>query len=101
MENLGILHRQKFQADKISGGEMQRVAIARALICNPPLVLADEPTAHLDKSLSIQLMKTIETLKQGGKTILITSHDPLVVNHQVVDTLYAIHDGRLSNDKVL
>lgn len=100
MENLGILHRQKFRADKISGGEMQRVAIARALICNPPLVLADEPTAHLDESLSLQLMETIATLKKKGKTILITSHDPLVANHRIIDILYTIHDGRLSKAKV-
>ena len=99
LKNLGILHRQKFRANKISGGEMQRVAIARALICNPPLVLADEPTAHLDESLSLQFMETIAALKNEGRTIILTSHDPLVANHQVIDTIYTLHDGRIVANK--
>ncbi len=100
LKDLGILHRERFPANKISGGEMQRVAIARALICNPPLVLADEPTAHLDNSLSLQFMDTITALKNEGRTIIITSHDPLIAEHQAIDALYTINDGVITDEKV-
>ncbi len=99
LSNLDILHRQKFRVNKISGGEMQRVAIARALICNPPLILADEPTAHLDKALSLQFMETMAALKSEKKTVIITSHDPLVAGHEAIDTLYTIRDGWISKEQ--
>ena len=95
LAQLGIGHREQFRVDKISGGEMQRVAIARALICDPPLILADEPTAHLDVALSRQFMEIMVKLKTEGKTIVLTSHDPLVSTHHVCDTLYAMEDGHL------
>ncbi len=95
LDRLGIGHREKFRVDRISGGEMQRVAIARALICDPPLILADEPTAHLDSALSGQFMESMSLLKDEGKTIIITSHDPIIAGHQICDTLYTMHDGRI------
>ena len=60
------------------GGEAQRVAIARALINNPAVIIADEPTAHLDTKLSREFMDIIRNFKAKGKTILIASHDPIV-----------------------
>ena len=98
LENLGIAHRRKFRVDNISGGEMQRVAIARALICNPPLILADEPTAHLDSRLSKEFMERMAKLKDEGKTVIITSHDPLVTKHGVIDKLYELYDGFIQNE---
>jgi putative ABC transport system ATP-binding protein len=95
LERLGIGHRHNFRVDRISGGEMQRVAIARALICDPPLILADEPTAHLDSTLSRQFMESMSLLKDDGKTIVFTSHDPIVTGHQICDALYSMQDGRL------
>jgi len=95
LEKFEIAHRQNFRVDKISGGEMQRVAIARALICDPPIILADEPTAHLDGKLSSQFMEIMNLLKDEGKTIVITSHDPLVSKHPVVDRLCSMKDGRI------
>ncbi len=95
MEKLGIFHRRKFLANQISGGELQRVAIARALINNPPIILADEPTAHLDTRLSYEFMDIIEQLRTEGKTIIITSHDPLVSEHTSIDRVVDISDGRL------
>lgn len=95
MEQLSIIHRENFPANQISGGELQRVAIARALINNQPIILADEPTAHLDSHLSEELMTIMAELKASGKTIIITSHDPLVTEHKDVDHIFDVRDGRI------
>jgi len=95
MDRFSITHRENFPAGQISGGELQRVAIARALIHNPPLVLADEPTAHLDSRLSEEFMHLMADLKSAGKTIIITSHDPVVTEHPAIDRIIDIKDGRI------
>ncbi len=95
MERFSITHRQNFPAGQISGGELQRVAIARALINDPPLILADEPTAHLDSRLSEEFMSMMAALKSAGKTIIITSHDPLVTKHSSIGRIIDIKDGRI------
>ncbi len=95
MDQLSIRHRENFPAGQISGGEMQRVAIARALINNQPILLADEPTAHLDSRLSIEFMQIMADLKAAGKTILIASHDTLVAEHPAIDKIINIKDGRI------
>lgn len=95
MDRFSIAHRENFPAGQISGGELQRVAIARALIHNPPLVLADEPTAHLDSRLSEEFMHLMADLKSAGKTIIITSHDPMVTEHPAIDRIIDIKDGRI------
>ena len=95
MDQLSITHRKNFPAGQISGGELQRVAIARALINNQPIILADEPTAHLDSRLSMEFMAIMANLKSSGKTILIASHDPLVAEHPDIDRIISIKDGRI------
>jgi len=79
----------------LSGGEAQRTAIARALINNPAIVIADEPTAHLDSALSFEFMEIMRQLKADGKTILIASHDPIVYASDVVDRMVDIRDGKI------
>jgi putative ABC transport system ATP-binding protein len=81
---------------RLSGGEQQRVAIARALANDPEIVLADEPTAHLDTALSQELMTMLQALKAEGRTIVIASHDPVVYGHPSVDRVLIMKDGRLS-----
>ncbi|HIJ89918.1 MAG TPA: ABC transporter ATP-binding protein [Deltaproteobacteria bacterium] len=95
MARFGISHRAEFPAGQISGGELQRVAIARALINNQPIILADEPTAHLDTVLSWEFMEIMQQLQAAGKTIVIASHDPLVFEHPAVERTVTIKDGRL------
>ncbi len=95
MEKLFITHRANFPAGQISGGELQRVAIARALINDPPIILADEPTAHLDTKLSKDFMHIIADLKGAGKTIIITSHDPLITDHPAVEVIIDVKDGQI------
>lgn len=94
-EKFSISHRLNFPAAQVSGGELQRVAIARALINDPPLILADEPTAHLDSQLSEEFMNFMADLKSAGKTIIITSHDPMVTEHNAVDRVVDMKDGCL------
>jgi len=80
----------------LSGGELQRVAIARAMINNPSVIIADEPTAHLDSRLSAEFMEIVGALKQRGTTILIASHDPIVHDSPLADCVVEMRDGRIT-----
>jgi putative ABC transport system ATP-binding protein len=71
------------------------VAVARALINNPAVVIADEPTAHLDTTLSLELVNILGRLKEDGKTVLIASHDPLVCESKIVDRVIQCRDGKI------
>jgi len=97
LHRFGIAHRRDFPVASISGGELQRVAICRALINNPPILLADEPTAHLDSRLAEQFMAMLVDLKAEGKTIVLTSHDPRIYHHHGVDRVIDVADGRLAD----
>ncbi len=90
-----LLPKASAKVEWLSGGEAQRTAIARALVNNPAVIIADEPTAHLDTKLSRELMNTIDQFKSVGKTILIASHDPIVHDSLVVDRVVDMRDGKL------
>jgi putative ABC transport system ATP-binding protein len=83
----------------LSGGEAQRVAMARALINDPDVIIADEPTAHLDTHISQEFMEMLGDLKQEGKTLLLASHDPLVCESHVADRVVKIRDGKIEEGK--
>ena len=89
--NLG--HKAQSKIEWLSGGEAQRVAIARALMNNPSVVIADEPTAHLDTKLSNEFMDIIQRLKTEGRTVIIASHDPIVYASEYIDTIVEMRDG--------
>lgn len=93
LENLGMSGRIDFPVQKLSGGEQQRTAIARALINNPDIILADEPTAHLDTHLSEEFLSIMRNLQQQGKTIIIATHDPLVYDKDYVSLIIEMRDG--------
>jgi putative ABC transport system ATP-binding protein len=95
LEALSLSEKALSKVEWLSGGEAQRVAIVRALINNPSVVIADEPTAHLDRSLSHRFLEIVEQFKAEGKTVLITSHDPLVYESRVVDRVIKLRDGRI------
>ncbi len=82
----------------LSGGEAQRVAICRALINDPQILIADEPTANLDTRLSHAFMAQVRQLREIGKTVLVTSHDPVVFESSVVDRVIELRDGRVVED---
>ena len=95
LANLRLAHRRDARVEWLSGGEQQRVAICRALINDPLVVIADEPTANLDTALAREFMGILEMLKSQGKTVLLTSHDPLVVESSLVDTVIGLRDGHV------
>ena len=95
LDNLGMSGRIDFPVQKLSGGEQQRTAIARALINNPDIILADEPTAHLDTHLSEEFLTIMRNLQQQGKTIVIATHDPLVYDKDYVSLIIEMRDGRV------
>jgi putative ABC transport system ATP-binding protein len=98
MDLLGLFNLAQKAPSKVewlSGGEAQRVAIARALVNNPSVLIADEPTAHLDSKLSREFMEIMRSLKAEGKTLLIASHDPIVYDSDVVDRVVEMRDGRI------
>jgi putative ABC transport system ATP-binding protein len=96
LEKFDLGKRKKFKANTLSGGEMQRVALARALINDPPVIVADEPTAHLDGALAREIMLLFRSLKNEGKTVVISSHDPLVASHIDVDRCLEVRAGRVT-----
>lgn len=79
----------------LSGGEAQRVAIARALINNPAVIIADEPTAHLDTRLAHEFMAIMADLKAAGRTLILASHDPIVYDSPLADRVVELRDGRI------
>lgn len=101
LEFFKIESKKDIEVKKLSGGEQQRVAIARALVNNPDIILADEPTANLDEKLSLEFIENLEALKKLHKTIIIATHDPLFFNHQLVDTIIEIKNGKIISDDSL
>lgn len=99
LDTLSLGARAQAKIEWLSGGEAQRVAIARALMNDPPVVIADEPTAHLDSKLSREFMDIISQLKGRGKTTIIASHDPLVFEASVVDRVITVRDGIIGEEE--
>jgi putative ABC transport system ATP-binding protein len=95
LEALGLARVLRSPVDRLSGGEAQRVAIARALINDPAVLVADEPTAHLDSRLSEAFMELMGEFQAAGKTLLIASHDPIVYNTPLADRVVEMRDGSI------
>ena len=95
LARLRLGHRRDARVEWLSGGEQQRVAIARALINDPEVLIADEPTANLDTALAMEFMTILESLRDEGRTVILTSHDPLVTDSAVVARVVDMRDGKL------
>jgi putative ABC transport system ATP-binding protein len=91
---VGLGHRIDYYPDSLSGGQKQRVAIARALVNHPKIVLADEPTAALDKQSGRDVVDLMQSLaKEQGCTILMVTHDNRILD--IADRIIEMEDGRL------
>ena len=95
MKKFKIEHKKDDIVKNLSGGEQQRVAIARSQINNPSIIIADEPTANLDKDLSLHFIDILKELKQTGKTIIVATHDPLFFDLDFVDRLIEVSNGEI------
>ena len=100
LDRLGLGHRIDHKPRSLSGGERQRVAIARALVNRPNLVLADEPTAALDRESAHKVVDLLKesTTEQGSSVVLVT-HDHRII--EKADRLVHMVDGRIASDIVL
>lgn len=98
LAEVGLEEWAHYYPQELSGGQKQRVAISRALVSHPRIVLADEPTASLDKQSGREVVELMQRLaKQQGCTILMVTHDNRVLD--VADRLIHMEDGRLSNQE--
>ena len=96
LESVGLKDWANYYPQELSGGQKQRVAIARALVSHPRIVLADEPTAALDKKSGRDVVEIMQSLaKQQGSAILLVTHDNRILD--VADRLLNMEDGRLSS----
>ena len=80
LQMVGLSSKYKSYPQQLSGGEQQRVAIARALINQPKVLLADEPTGHLDHHNAIEIMKLLDEINRMGTTVIVVTHSNEIVN---------------------
>jgi putative ABC transport system ATP-binding protein len=96
LEAVGLKEWVNYYPHDLSGGQKQRVAIARALASHPKIVLADEPTAALDRKSGRDVVEIMHKLaKQQGSAIVLVTHDNRILD--VADRLIHMEDGRLSS----
>lgn len=96
LQRVGLEDRIKHRPSQLSGGEKQRVAIARALVCNPMILLADEPTGNLDTKTSHGILELFDQLHRQGQTIVVVTHEETVACH--AKRIIRMSDGRICSD---
>ncbi len=97
LKKVSLGDRREHLPFQLSAGEQQRVAIARALANDPPIILADEPTANLDKNTSMFIRDLFNDMKKDGKTILIATHDDFLIN--LANRVIIFEDGKIISEE--
>jgi putative ABC transport system ATP-binding protein len=100
LTRFGLARKAAEKVEWLSGGEAQRTAICRALINEPSTLIADEPTANLDSAHSRELVGLIGGLLDLGKTVVVSSHDPIVAESARVSRVVEMRDGLLAGESV-
>ena len=96
LTRVGLEKRMYHRPGELSGGEQQRVAIARAVSHKPKIIFADEPTAALDSSTGLAVMKLFrDFIKDNDLTIVMTTHDETMM--ELADVVYSLEDGKISS----
>lgn len=75
LDKVGLLDREKSNPIRLSGGEQQRLCIARAVVHQPSLLIADEPSANLDRAYALDIMELFKTFHEAGTTVIVAAHD--------------------------
>jgi putative ABC transport system ATP-binding protein len=97
LEMVGLAKRMNHMPNELSGGEQQRVAIARSMAHKPDIIFADEPTAELDTSMGMHIVKLIKSMvEKENLTVVMTTHDPGLVRY--ADCLFKMQDGEIVNE---
>ena len=99
LKRLGLGQRREHLPFQLSAGEQQRVAIARAMANDPPVLLADEPTANLDKKSAEIIRDLFKDLKALGKTIIIATHDDYLI--ELADKIIDFEDVKIINEEII
>jgi putative ABC transport system ATP-binding protein len=96
---LGLEDRRDYLPGNLSGGQKQRVAVARAMVSHPAIILADEPTAALDKESGQTVVQMLKSLGEArGTTTVMVTHDPRIL--ELADRIITLEDGRIISDKL-
>lgn len=99
LKKVGLGDRREHLPFQLSAGEQQRVAIARALANDPPTIIADEPTANLDKKTSLFIRDLFSDMKREGKTIIIATHDDYLI--ELANRVITFEDGKIVNEQLV
>ncbi|WP_066498547.1 ABC transporter ATP-binding protein [Abyssisolibacter fermentans] len=97
LQQVGLADRMDHKPSEMSGGQQQRVAIARSLVCDPALILADEPTGNLDSKSSKEIMDILIDLNKQGATLVLITHDNDIA--QMANRTIRIKDGEVVSQK--
>lgn len=97
LSQVGLLEKKEKFVETLSGWEIQRTCIARALIHNPAIIIGDEPTGNLDRKNADEIIHLLLELNKLGKTIIMATHDELIVN-KLKKRVIAFEDGKIISD---